>query len=49
MDNYKLNLAGTYANKLGTGDWHNVETSEEYLAWLAEGNEPEPADQQGEE
>jgi hypothetical protein len=45
MDTYKLNQAGTYVNKVGTGEWHNVETSQEYLAWLAEGNEPLPPDE----
>lgn len=45
MDTYKLNPVGTYANKIGTGEWHNIETSEEYLAWLAEGNQPLPADE----
>lgn len=45
MDAYKLNTAGTYANKVGTGEWHNVETSQAYLAWIAEGNEPTQADE----
>jgi hypothetical protein len=44
MDTYKLNPAGTYANKVGTGEWHNVETSQEYLKFLAEGGQPLPAD-----
>lgn len=41
---FKLNSNNTMANKLGTGEWHNVESSAEYLAWLAEGNMPEPAE-----
>lgn len=45
MDTYKLNQAGTYANKVGTGEWHNVETSEEYLKWISEGNTPLSSDE----
>ena len=39
---YKLNANGTYANKIGTGEWHHVETSTQYRQWLAAGNTPEP-------
>jgi len=46
MDSYKLNPEGTYANKVGTGEWHNTETSQEYLAWLEAGNTPLPPDEQ---
>jgi hypothetical protein len=41
---FKLNRQGCSANKVGTGEWHDVKTSEEYLEWLAEGNTTEPAD-----
>jgi hypothetical protein len=41
---YKLNSDNTIAHKIGTGEFHNVESSVEYLAWLEEGNTPEPAD-----
>jgi hypothetical protein len=48
MTTYKLNLDGSYALKfiegVETGEWHNTKTSAEYLAWLAEGNEPLPAE-----
>lgn len=41
---FKLNPDLTYANKIGTGEWHNVNSSEEYLKWLEEGNTPFPPD-----
>jgi hypothetical protein len=44
MNTYKLNPDRTYANKIGTNEWHNVETSPEYLAWLELGNTPLPAE-----
>jgi hypothetical protein len=33
-----------YVIKVGSGEWHNVHTSTEYLAWVAAGNAPAPAD-----
>jgi hypothetical protein len=45
MISFMLNPDNTYAVKIIdnnlTGEWHNIETSEEYLAWVAEGNEAE--------
>lgn len=41
---YKLNNVGNYANRLGTNEWHSVDTSTQFLEWIAEGNIPEPAD-----
>lgn len=41
---YKLNSDNTIAHKVGTGEFHNVASSTEYLSWLADGNTPEPAD-----
>jgi hypothetical protein len=49
MEIYKLNLDGGYAVKIvdgvSTGEWHNTQTSEAYLAWIEAGNTPEPADE----
>jgi hypothetical protein len=49
MITFKLNSIGDCANKIvdgvPTGEWHHIEYSEEYLAWVAEGNEPEPPDE----
>ena len=46
---YKLNDSGTFAQKfvdgIATGEWANVETNQAYLAWLAEGNTPLPAEE----
>jgi hypothetical protein len=41
---FKLDIFGLTANKIGTGEYHNVFTSPEYLAWVEAGNVPEPAD-----
>ncbi len=41
---FKLNIEGTFANKIGTGEWHNVDSSLEFLNWVAGGNTPEPYD-----
>ena len=50
MIKYKLNQTGTLAQRIvddvETGQWANVETNLKYLEWLAEGNTPEPADEQ---
>jgi len=43
MTTFTLSDGSCYANKVGTGEWHHVETSSEYLAWLEAGNTPEPA------
>lgn len=39
---YKL-TAG-WPKRLSDGAWVNPDSNPEYLAWLAEGNTPEPAD-----
>ena len=47
---YQLNEDGSYAQKiidnLKTGAWYRTDIDEDYLQWLAEGNEPLPADEQ---
>jgi len=51
MENYKLlkdPLFGTismYARRLSDNALVHRELNQEYLAWLAEGNTPEPADE----
>lgn len=35
-------LALKYIDGVNTGEWVNVENNQEYLAWLAEGNTPNP-------
>jgi hypothetical protein len=48
MTTYKLNQVGDYAQQfvdgVATGVWAHTEYNQAYLAWLAEGNEPLPAD-----
>ena len=50
MVTYKLNPDGDFALKMvygvSTGQWHNIETNQEYLKWLSEGNQPLPADEE---
>lgn len=49
MITYKLNFEGLFALKIidgvSTGEWHNVQTNEEYLRWVEAGNTPEPAEE----
>lgn len=49
MVTYKLSKITDYVQKfvdeIATGEWHNIESSQEYLAWLAEGGVPLPADE----
>jgi len=46
---YQLNEDGSYAQKiidnLKTGAWYRTDIDEDYLQWLAEGNEPLPANE----
>jgi hypothetical protein len=46
---YKLNRDGDYAMKyvdgVETGEFHNTQSNQAYLKWLAEGNVPTPADE----
>jgi hypothetical protein len=48
MIQFQLNKEGDLAKKITkdqtTTEWHNVESSLEYLAWLEEGNTPLPPD-----
>lgn len=41
---FKFTLNADNANKVGTSEYHNIDTSVEYLQWLSEGNTPLPAD-----
>jgi hypothetical protein len=49
MITYKLNLTGDFAQQfldgIATGEWANTETNQAYLAWVAKGNEPLPAEE----
>jgi hypothetical protein len=49
MITYKLNLTGDFAQEfldnIATGNWANTKTNEAYLAWVALGNQPQPADE----
>jgi hypothetical protein len=33
-----------FVDGVATGEWANTQTNQAYLAWVAEGNTPEPAD-----
>lgn len=38
---FKLTPGGTSVKRIGAEEWHDIETSPVYRAWLAEGNVPE--------
>lgn len=50
MITYKLSLDPQFVQQfedgVATGVWANTETNQQYLAWLAEGNQPIPAEEQ---
>jgi hypothetical protein len=39
---FSINSTGDYANKIGTGEWHSVSASKEYMDWVAVGNTAGP-------
>jgi len=49
MITYQLNQLGSFAQKfvggIATGEWVNTKTNESYLAWVAKGGVPTPADE----
>ena len=52
MKSYILTFDSSFArlviDGVKTQVWHNTESNEEYLKWLAEGNTPLPADEPSE-
>jgi hypothetical protein len=53
MTSYKLSKFCNAAQKIvdgrETGEWANIDSNQEYLKWLEEGNQPLPADEPNQE